>query len=445
MHARRILASLVTALVPLLAIAQTAPPAQPAESPAAAPAPVAAPTPPAAEPAKPIEVKVGEVKFSPYGQIVFAGFFNDTKMVSQEYGGYAAGGSGNVIFGARQSRFGVRIDLPEALGAQLKGVIEGDFYGGFPVTSATAPNNSAWYQPVPRLRLAWGTAVWKFDSGTFGFGFGQEYGLAAPLFAVSSAYVANPLFQFAGNLNRRSPQLRLFGDVNAGGLGVNWAAAVLSPVDQPILNPPSSVSVATGTDNGTGNQSRMPDVEARVGVGYKAGGKTVAEVGVSAAFGKERMFSTTTLDVNKKIWALDALVNAPFGFSLRGELFTGQDLDSWRGNFDGAGVVLVPNPADTHNASDARAIREQGGWAQAVWAPVPLVQLTFGGGFDNPNDADLAKPTSDKTRNTMVAGGLILNPSKNWRAGVEWVHVMTKYGHSSTIGNQIALSSAFVF
>jgi len=449
MHARRIVASLLTAFAPLLAVAQTAPPAQPAqEAPAAAPAPApaapaapaAAPAAPVAEPARPaMEVKVGEVKFTPYGQIVFAGFFNDTRFSNQEYGGVAVGGPGNVLFSARQTRFGVRIDLPEALGAQLKGVIEGDFEGGFPSTgpSTTAPNNSAWYQPVPRLRIAWGTATWKLDSGTFGVGFGQEFGLAAPLFAVSSAYLANPLFQYAGNLNRRSPQVRLFGDFGMSGFGLNWAAAVLSPVDQPLTTP-TGVVAPSATDNGTGNQSRMPDAEGRIGLSYKSGGKLLGEVGVSTHWGKERAYGTTTLDVTKKLWALDAQLNGPFGFSLRGEAFHGQDLDTQRGNFDSAGVVIV-------NTGDAHAIREEGAWAQAIWSPAPIVQLTFGGGYDNPFDEDLAKPATDKTRNTMVAAGLILNPSKNWRAGLEWVHVMTKYGQSSAIGNQLAISSALVF
>ncbi len=447
---RKLIFAALALTLPALATAQPAPQNQ-AAAPAEPAAPVAAP---AAEgrpaEARPAETKPAELKLTPYGFVLMAAFFDDTKFgtsqtaVTEDYPSMVQGGPGAIFATARQSRFGVRVDFPEALGATLKGVLEADFKGGYTSTANTTAN-----APNPRLRIAWGTATWRTDFGSIGLGAGQEYGLVAPVFGVSSAWVADPVFYYSGNLWRRASQLRLFGDVGLpSGLGLTWAVAGLDPIENVAT---CTSSTACAPDFGPGNLARVPDIEGRIAVSYKMEKKTVAEVGIGAQGGKERYYGTTTIEVNKRLVALDGQLNLPY-LSVRGEWFTGQNLDSYWGAFGGSGVVLTTagTPAVI---TDAKAIRETGGWVQAILQPMGmsnLVQLTIGFGIDDPSDRDLEPapgrtPPTDITKNEMLPVGLIVNPSKNWRAGVEWAHVMTKKGRSTFIGNQIAFSTAYTF
>lgn len=382
------------------------------------------------------------VTITPYGFILAAGFFSDTKFgtatTSQmDYPSFAVGGRGGVFFSARQTRFGLRFDFPEALGATIKGVIEADFKGGY---AATSNNNNQAYVPVPRLRLAFLSATWKQSFGSIGIGAGQEYGLVNPLFATSSAWVADPIFYYAGNLWRRSTQLRVFGDVGLpAALGVTWAAAVLDPIDN-VGTAANQIS----QDYGPGNQSRMPDLEARVAVNWKQDKKLVAEVGVGGWFGKERWVTTggTVDNTTKRLIGVDAQVNLPVPvvpISIKGEWFKGSNLDTYWGDF-GTGITGGAAPI----AGPRFGIESTGYWVQAVVQPANVLQLVGGIGMENPSDTHLA--AGDRNKNRMIEAGVIFTPSKNWRAGVEWCRTTTSYlGEADRKGNQIAVSTALTF
>src|SRR5574340_1580134 len=211
-----------------------------------------------AEPAKPAAPKAEEgVKVTPYGFVLLNSFWDAGTLSSKDYPGQASRASegGAFLMSARQSRFGFRLSMKDDnwTGADLSGVVEFDFKGGHTSTASTG-----WYNGLMRLRLAAMTAAWSTPYGKWSVLAGQEYGLVNPLFAESLAWVADPLFWQAGNLWRRSPQIRLSYAGDYGLVGLTVQAAMLSPAD-----------AGTPVDNGFGNKSRQPNLEGRVAVSVK--------------------------------------------------------------------------------------------------------------------------------------------------------------------------------
>ena len=71
-----------------------------------------------------------------------------------------------------------------------------------------------------------------------------------------------------------------------------------------------------------------------------------------------------------------------------------------------------------NTAHNNGAVLTQGFWAQAVVKPIPLVDLIYGYGIEQPKIADLSG-VSARTRNTMFGGGVIVNANKAWHVGLE--------------------------
>ena len=434
-----IVAALV-ALAPFAASAQTTP-AQPSGTAAgAATAPAAPATKPPAAPA---------LTVTPYGFVqltadldagVFAG--------DQQYPGVVALSSTPTtsrafFMHARNSRFGVRLGLPStAFGAKLGAVFEVDFRGGFCSATGCPDSNISSYQPLMRLRLAYGTATWAMGGYNVTLLAGQEYGLVTPLFATSAAYTGDPIFWKAGNTWHRAPQLRLSGE-STGPFGLLWQAAVLSPQDS-----------GSGTETafvGPGARSRRPDLEGRLAANLKGGkdGKTkVVEVGVAGHIGWERYSTASsgtpavvsagpTEDLRSEMVGVDVALN--FGLlGFKGEAWRGSNIEDY---FTVGGGVLG------NGTPGVRSVRSRGMWGQLVLQPTPMLQLVAGAGIEQPNRADVG--ATALRQNRMLSGGVIANPSKNWRAGVEVTKTLSLYGaaggSTEKQGVQTAITTAFVF
>jgi hypothetical protein len=445
-----LLAALGLAL-PLAGSAQTT--SSPPPDTAAAPAPEkpADKLPPAAKPAG--------VTFTPYGFVLLNAFFDAGPFATRDYPGQASttrdGTAGpSFLMSARQSRLGFRLAMPDDpwTGAKISMVMEFDFKGGHIATSAACPAvaantantctigtanspSTSWYNGLMRLRLAYGKAAWKSGYGEFSILAGQEYGLVAPLFATSLAWVADPLFWQAGNLWRRSPQIRLAFE-SATPIGFSAAGAMLSPAD-----------AGTPVDNGFGNRSRTPDFEGRVAVFAKAGGKKMAEVGASGHWNKRRYVNPSD-DVTATVWAVDADLNTQF-LGVRGEAYMNK----------GAGDTynaIVPGAAPgTNGVVDNRAIESKGFWAQAVLKPVPQVNFTVGYGAEQGDAATFrtapAVAAGTRERSSQFAAGVILNASNPWKFGFEGIKVISSsFGGAGGAANraeswQLALSSKVDF
>lgn len=387
---------------------------------------------PAAPATKP-EAKPPGVTITPYGFILVNAWFNASNFTTQDYPGFATGpgapgtSAGSFLMGARQTRMGLRFTFPDAVGAKLAGVIEADFKAGYANqqgAAAAPPSNLEWYRPVPRLRLAYGTATWGTGDYKLQLLAGQEYGLVNPLFATTLAWVADPIFYFAGNIWRRAPMVRLQGDMG-GPFGITWAVAAVSPTEQGFGG---SVNVP---DLGVGNRARMPSWEGRLSANLKSGKTKVLEVGVAGQISKERWtrgaagtptatLATVTQDVDSRLVGVDVQVNAAL-VSFKGEAFTGSNIDEYFAHFTG-----TPASGDRLVGGRIQPIRAQGAWGQVIVSPVAMLQLTFGGSIERDKKFEIAQLGAGNVyMNRQLSGGLLLSPSKNWRAGVEVAKTLT--------------------
>jgi hypothetical protein len=297
-----------------------------------------------------------------------------------------------------------------------------------------------------RLRLAAGTAAWKFENGSsFAVLFGQEYGLVNPLFAESLAWVADPLFWQAGNLWRRSPQVRATFNGKIGDLlAFTLQGAALSPADSftDVAVPTATPPVPEGphaTDFGPGNASGVPDLEARAAVNVKFGTDMNGTVGASY-HAEQRKFLNVTGGTDDELdtWlvGVDAEVNVTKFLSAKGEYYTGSGAsDTYNG----------PDPSITGAAGSRDTLDTTGYWAQAILKPAPFFWLTGGYGSAE-GDEDLITATTQREKNTQLAFGAIVNAGKAWRFGVEWIRTETTYGDGNEFdGDQVAVSSQFRF
>lgn len=446
---RKLLAAAVLSL-PLAGLAQTTPPpattpAEPTPPPAAAPAPTA-PAAPAAPAAKPAAAPSDAVKVTPYGFVLLNTFFDQGTFQVKDYPGQVTRVDAGDAFlmSARQSRFGVRLALKDDnwTGAELSGVIEFDFKAGH-LAGATAASTN-WYNGLVRLRLAAATASWKMGDNTFAILAGQDYGLVNPLFAESLAWVADPLFWQAGNLWRRSPQIRASYDAKMGDLGFNLAAAILSPADGYAGTTVAGVRTDPhGVDFGPGNASGQPDFEARL-AGRAKFGDISGTVGVGYHTQKRKYLINTTAPVGvstedtltTNVVGVDADVNVTKFLQVKGEYYTGSGSDD---TYNGLGTSVF-GAAGSRDTVDV-----DGFWAQAIVKPSPIISLTAGYGEANA-DKDVITAAATREKNTQLAFGAIFNAGKAWRFGAEFIQVTTTYGDGQDFdATQFNLNSMFRF
>jgi hypothetical protein len=378
------------------------------------------------------------VKVTPYGFVQLSGYFNANTFGTKDYPNQAskAQSGGSFLMSARYSRFGVRLAVDDSTnwtGAKLGGGIEFDFKAGHVATGTnlttgapTAPS-TAWYNGLMRLRLAYVTADWKTDYGNWQVLAGQHYGLVNGLFATSITWTADPIFWQAGNLWRRAPEVRLTYNAPKEYLGLNVAVAALSP----------QTADGTSADNGTGNQSRMPSLEARVGIDTKIDPVTLA-VGASYTTGKRRVTLAPIKDLDGTVVAADLSLGSQW-LDLKGEWFTQKGAgDTYNG--------IAPGTV-TPTGGAPRAAESTGYWAQVVVKPVPQLSVHFGYGDEKIKTADAALLAATARKdNSQLAGGIIVNAGKFWKFGVEAAQTTTKYADDvKQDALQVAVSTMLTF
>jgi hypothetical protein len=432
--AKKLLASALALTLPCAAFAQA--PAEPAAAPASAaePAPVAPAPPPAKKKEAPKPI------LTPYGFVMVNGYFDGGGLGGNDNLNQAARGArgGALLFSARNSRLGLKLALRDDnwTGAEIGGLFEFDFKAGFvpsiTVTTGTpavtvltsAARSNGWYNGLMRLRQASLTANWKGDWGKFQLEAGQDYGLVNVVNAETLAWLADPIFTQAGNVWRRSPQFRVtYGLDFASMVNLTVAAAILSPADS-----------GSPVDNGLGNQSRRPDIEARAQIEVKVDKDLGGKVGFGYHTNWKRFNygKDTQKDVNVNLWGLDAIINLTEYLELRGEYYNSSGAeDSYQGLFSGlSGVntnVVAPDTAPAYTTLDSH-----GFWAQAIIKPIPEISLVGGYGQAEVANRDdlfpfLVSTTATRTKNLQMGFGVIFNAGKYWRFAAEYGRVTSTY------------------
>ena len=376
--------------------------------------------------------KPSPVTFTPYGFVVLNAFFNDS-LGNRNYplpfpctGGASC--EGNVLFDVRQTRLGSRLSFNDEAGwtkAKLSALVEIDFQGGF-----TGTTSIGFYSPVVRLRKAYADAAW----GGFTLRIGQDDHIVSLLRPVSVAYIANPLFQFAGTLNGRAPMIEARYDLNPkDGLAFNAQVAAVSPMDNTAGD--AAISPSAAVDLGAGNRSRVPAFEGRVALAYKTGGKKMAEIAGWGGWQKNRFVSPATddnVDVNSSIIGGDLTLNV-WMVTVLGSIYSakGWDQPGSLGASQGIALTVAPAvpPSTRVSITDATAVPALGGWFQVLVGPDDLFKVYGGwGGTQSPFDAytgtlfaaTAATRTATRVQNFQWAAGLIGYAGKNWRFSAEY-------------------------
>jgi hypothetical protein len=417
--------------------------------------------------------------FTPYGFALLNSYWNAGVFTAKDNPGQAkiptaTDSGGAFLMMARYSRLGFRLGNMDSgfLGAELSGVLEMDWGGGYiptvfntttttgaptitctaatpPVCTATAPTSTstttagaqvtAWQAPLLRLRLASGTLSWKTDYGTWRILIGQDYGLIGPVFAQTLAYVGAPIFVAAGKIYRRTPEVRLTYSRDSANLGFTAAVAALNPNDV------ESSGTTPAVDFGSGNRSRVPDLEGRVGFNVLVAKDLGANFGFAYHSGWRRYyFGSGHLDRRATTFGVDLITSLTSFLEVRGEWYQS------KGNDDGENGMVSPSvagasiSAGTGNPANLELVHTAGWWFQSIFKPLPQLWLTFGHGITKADKGNLAGDARYQNEHTHAA--LLVNASKNLRLSAEYAAVASSYITSGLQkANQYSLNGQFSF
>ena len=349
------------------------------------------------------------------GLILFNGFYNNARTNNSDVPQFVSNpqdstGLPNANFAAaiRQSRLGFTMTGMSALGAQLSGDLQLDFYGG------QQPSGGGRTFPLPRIR----TAFVKLDWRHVGLLVGQESQIISPWNPVSFAAVGTPEFTAAGNLWFWVPQVRLSYEAGSSPrFGVQAAALA------PMLGSPQT---AFNTAADSAEKSRRPFVQGRIYVGW-GDGETESQVGV----GIHRGWIATTGDslLTSEAYTADLRLALGEKVLLLGEGFlNGQATAGLGGGGIGQEFGLNGVPVKSH-----------GGWGQLNLRPTFSWELGGGAGLDDPDEAFLTP--AQRGRNIIYEGHVHYRPGGGLLLGAAFRHIETSYATGTQKVNHI---NAFV-
>ena len=366
-------------------------------------------TPPAAAPA----AKPPEVKVAPYGIAYFNVFSNSDAVNNGDVALFAApSGPGHTSMTARQSRLGIRVTGATLGTARVSGVLEGDFFGGYPAVGIG--DNMG----VFRLRLANARLDWAKGSLVVG----QDWMIFAPVNPLSISAAGIPLFAAAGNPWSRLPQVR--GEWKTG--RVLLQGGVLAPQT-------GDFNSAFFYQPGSGALSETPFLQGRAAftLANFAASKKAATIGVSGHFGQSRVTTPVDREVDSNGLAVDFVLPLGTRVTVQGEAFTGTNLGGFQaGVFQGlVADGAIAGPGGTPVLDGPRALDTTGGWVQVTAAVTPAVTVHGGFGTDDPDDGDFLTATRRESRleNTAISVGFQHRASAHVSWGLEYRRMETTY------------------
>jgi hypothetical protein len=368
----------------------------------------ATPPPAAAPAAKPAEIKV-----TPYGIAYFNFFSNSDAVNNGDVPLFAAAaGPGHSGMTARQSRLGVRVTGATLGGARVTGVVEGDFFGGYPALGIG--DNMG----VFRLRLANARLDWTRGSLVVG----QDWMIFAPLNPLSISSAGIPLFAAGGNPWSRLPQVR-----------GEWRTKTVLLQGGVLAPQTGDFNAAFFYQPGSGALSETPFLQGRaaVTVANFAASKKAATIGVSGHVGRSRVTAPVDREVSSHGAAVDFVLPLGTRVTVQGEAFTGANLGGFQaGVFQGlVADGAIAGPGGTPVLDGPRALDATGGWLQVTAAVTPAVTVHGGIGTDDPDDADFLTATRRESRleNTVISVGFQHRASAHVSWGLEFRRLETAY------------------
>jgi len=297
----------------------------------------------------------------------------------------------NILFHPRLSRVGIDFTGPEidALwGAKPGAKLEIDFYN---IVAGGAESREY-------LRMRHAYANLKWDNFTV---------LAGQTSDVISQYFPsiNPDFVMwgAGNVGDRRPQFRAEWTPKAGPgtLLVQGEVGLTGADDNRDLD-------ANGIRDG--EASGVPTVQGRVGYRFPNWNKQMIEVAAWAHYAREKIDNPAAVSPGFAAAGRNDFTSQGYGVdlsvplykdivSLRGEMWTGKNLDDIRG-----GIL------QGINTTTAQLIHATGGWGELMFRPQKWYSLHGGYTFDNPRDGDLPAQAPERNSIWYLGGRLYLDP-----------------------------------
>lgn len=313
----------------------------------------------------------------------------------------------------RLTRLGLNFTAPEGfLDASLTGRFEIDFYA---FDSSDSRN-------LIRMRHAY----LQLADDDWSFLAGQTSDLISPLYPSVNPDLVN---WNVGNLGDRRPQLRgtyapAFGDAKLTFAG---ALALQGAIDGKNFDAPDGVT--------NGEDSGLPQIQARAAVGVPLFGEQHTELGVWGARGWEETDGTDPDEWDMKVFGLDLRVPiVEDRLWVQGEVWQGENVSDVRGGV-GQGI----------NTTTLDEIDATGGWIQGTTAVDGLGDVFAGYTVDSPDREDVPVGTG-VTRNSALYAGMTVKRWDPFIMGFEWMGWETEYrGNDDGDANRFRLYFSYKF
>ena len=340
-----------------------------------------------------------------YGYLKLDASYDNSKIVPGDYAKWV--GKENVNdndaqfdMTANETRLGMKIKGPNSNGMVTSGRVEVDFYGG-----------GAENKPNIMMRHAYAELEWPEER--FSIIAGQTSDVFSPLVPTTINY---SVCWWIGNIGYRRPQIRLTKEYSLSDnvdLKLEGAAVRTIGREYDVASDPN-YPAESGQDAG------FPTLEGRVSLTFPFINQQATTIGVSGHKGREE-YDLDRTGGNKKFdsWSINMDLTQPLFDKLlvRGEIFTGRDLDAYLGGI-GQGITI----GGTHNLT---AINSSGGWVEATFGPWNRTEFNLGYSAEDIHDGDVN--VGARTENRMIFGNIIYALNSQTDIGLEISHLRTEY------------------
>jgi len=364
----------------------------------------------AAEPAKTVVEKrpvVSGLDVELYGRLKLDAAYDSSRIETGNYAKWVQSEASNdddsqFNMTANETRLGMRIYGPGGGEMKTSGRVEIDFYEG-----------GAENKPRPMMRHAYMNLDWPAER--FSILAGQTSDVISPLFPDMLNYSA---CWWVGNIGYRRPQLRFTKSyVMDKDVDLKFEGALARTIGQS----------GSFTPGDAGEDAGFPSLQARASVTFPSWGYKPTTIGVSGHWAKEE-YDTAVNGSNDKFhsWSLNLDVLQPVNkwLTLKGELFTGENLAAYLG---GIGQGLR-NIGTSGSPVYDKEISSRGGWIEASFGPWGKWSYNVGVSVDDVDDDDLGGVTDNNREcNRAVFANVIYAIDKNADIGFELSQWETKY------------------
>lgn len=293
---------------------------------------------------------------------------------------------------ANETRLGMDFSGPSTDAMKTSGKVEFDFFA-----KPSAENKAEIQMRHAYMNLEWPEAQFSLLAG-------QTWDVISPLNPSTLNY---SVLWVGGNIGYRRPQVRLT-------KGLSMTDKVKVKLEGALTR---TIGRTDLTNSETGEDSGVPTVQGRVSTTFPFFGPKPTTIGLSGHSGKEEYdVDVTGRNVTLKSQSINLDVTQPIckWMTLKAELFSGKNLDSYLGGIN-QGV----------NTTTLRPIDSEGGWIAASLGPWSKWSYNVGLGVDNVDRDDVA--AGARTRNSCLFGNVRYDVNAHAQIGLELSRWDTNY------------------